>query len=154
MMCWKNECRHVQIDSKHKLQVNISERNCPISDTMIYYVSVLLYVITWPSGKLRVYVDAFKALVHQPLRRANVILVFDRYFPNSIKTFTRTQRSGSSRVYKLTPDYAGSSEASRPHQHQKQDSTECHVYRRHSRPRLLHRSNTDAYHCRCPRCAS
>ncbi len=48
--------------------------------------------------------DAFKAFVHQVLRRANVILVFDRSFPNSIKTFTRTQRSGSSRVYKLTPD--------------------------------------------------
>ena len=71
---------------------------------MIYDVSVLLCVITWPSGKLRVYVDAFKAFVHQALRRANVILVFDRYFPNSIKTFTRTQRSGLSRVYKLTLD--------------------------------------------------
>ena len=82
----------------------LSERNCPISDTMIYDVSVLLWVITWPSGKLRVYVDAFKAFVHQALRRANFILVLDRYFPNSINTFTRTQRSGSSRVYKLTPD--------------------------------------------------
>ena len=72
---------------------------------MIYDVSVLLCVITWPSGKLGVYVDAFKAFVHQALRRANVILVFDRYFPNSIKTFTRTQIPGSSRVYKLlTPD--------------------------------------------------
>ena len=48
--------------------------------------------------------DAFKAFVHQVLRRANVILVFDRSFPNSINTFTRTQRSGSIRVYKLTPD--------------------------------------------------
>ena len=79
---------------KHKLQVTISERNCPISDTMLYDSSALLWVSTWPSGKLRVYVDAFKAFVHQALRRANVILVFDRYFPNSIKTFTRTQRSG------------------------------------------------------------
>ena len=89
---------------KHKLQVTISERNCPISDNMIYDVSVLLWVITWPSGKLRFYVDAFKAFVHQALRRANVILVFDRYFPNSINTFSRTQRSGSSRVYQLIPD--------------------------------------------------
>ena len=52
----KNERRHVQI---------ISERNCPISDTMIYDVSVLLWVITWPTGKPRVYVDAIKAFVHQ-----------------------------------------------------------------------------------------
>ena len=89
---------------KHKLQVTIYERNCPISDTMIYDVSALIWVITWPSGKLRVYVDAFKAFVHQAIRRANIILVFSRYFPNSIKKFTRTQRSGSSRVCTLTPD--------------------------------------------------
>ena len=41
---------------------------------------------------------------HKALCRANVILVFARSIPNSIKTFTRTQRSGSSRFYKLTPD--------------------------------------------------
>ena len=33
---------------KHKLQVTISERNCPISDTMTYDVSALVWVITWP----------------------------------------------------------------------------------------------------------
>ena len=32
---------------KHKLQVTISERNCPISDTMIFGVYALLWVITW-----------------------------------------------------------------------------------------------------------
>ena len=89
---------------KHKLHVTISERNCQISDTMIYDVSAFFWVVTWPSGKLRVYVDVFKAFVHQARRRANVIPVFDRYFPNIIKPFTRMQRSGSSRVYKLTPD--------------------------------------------------
>ena len=47
--------------------------------------------------------DAFKDIVHQALRSANAIIVLDRFFPNSIKTSTRTQRSGSSRVYKLTP---------------------------------------------------
>ena len=90
---------------KHKLQVTISERNCPISDTMIYEVSALLWVIIWPSGKLRVYMDAFNAFVHQVLRCANIILVFGTwYFPNSINIFSRMQRSGSSRIYKLTPD--------------------------------------------------
>ena len=89
---------------KHKLQVSISERNFPIPDTMIYDVSVHLWVITWPSGKLRVYVDAFKTFVLQAPRRVNVIIVVDRYFPSSINTFRETQRSGSSRVYKLTPD--------------------------------------------------
>ena len=41
---------------------------------------------------------------HEALRPEIVILVFHRSIPNSIKTFTRTQRSGSSRFYKLTPD--------------------------------------------------
>ena len=45
---------------KHKPQVTISECTCPISDTRIYDVHALLWVITWPSGKLRVYVDAMK----------------------------------------------------------------------------------------------
>ena len=90
---------------KYKLQATVSEHNCPISarPTMIM-MSALLWVITCPSGKLRAYVDTFKAFVHQALRRANVILVFGRYFPNGIKTFTTTQTSGSSRVYKLTTD--------------------------------------------------
>ena len=32
----------------HKLQVTISEGNCPISDTIMYDVSALLWVINWP----------------------------------------------------------------------------------------------------------
>ena len=101
---------------KHKPQVTISECNCPISDTRIYDVSALLWVITWPSGKLRVYVDVMK--------------LYDPKLSSSC--------------------FIG------PHQHQKQDPTECHDYRWHSQPMLLHRSNTDAhpYDCRCPRCAS
>ena len=89
---------------KHKLQVTISERNCPISDTMIFGVSVLLWVITWPSGKLLVYVDAWHSSINLYDAQINGILVFDRYFPNSMKSFTRTQRSGPSLLYKLTPD--------------------------------------------------
>lgn len=89
---------------KHKLQVTISERTCPVHDTVIYDVSALLWVITWPSDRLQVYVDAFKAFVHRSLQDADVILVFDRYFPDSIKTFTRMRRAGTSRVYKLTTE--------------------------------------------------
>ena len=36
---------------------------------MINDVSALFWVIVWPSGKLPVYVDAFKAFVHEALRR-------------------------------------------------------------------------------------
>ncbi|KAG1669737.1 hypothetical protein GQR58_017266 [Nymphon striatum] len=39
---------------KLKLQVTISDRNCPIPDTVIYDVSALLWVLTWPSDKLHV----------------------------------------------------------------------------------------------------
>ena len=85
---------------KHKLQVNISERNCPISDTMIM---MCLHFSGLSHGRLVNCVSTW-TFVHQALRRADVILVFERYFPNSINTFTRTQRSWSSRVYKLTPD--------------------------------------------------
>ena len=52
------------------LLVSSREINFNDVDTIIYYVSVRLWVITWPSGKLRVYVEAFKAFVHQSLRRA------------------------------------------------------------------------------------
>ncbi len=49
-------------------------------------------------------VDAFKAFVYEALQTTDVILVFDRYFPSSIKTFTRMQRAGSSRLHNLTLD--------------------------------------------------
>ena len=89
---------------KRKLQVAISERNCHIPDTVIYDVSALLWVLNWPSDKLHVYVDSFLLFVHEALQKSNVTLVFDRYFPNSTKNFTRMQRAGSSRVHKLTLD--------------------------------------------------
>ena len=82
----------------------ISERNCPIPETLIYDVSALLWVLTWLSDELHVYVDAFLLFVHQALRKSNVTLVFDRYFPNSTKNFTRMQRARSDRVHKLTPE--------------------------------------------------
>ncbi len=37
---------------KHKLQVPVSERSCPITNIVIYDVSALLWVIAWPSGRL------------------------------------------------------------------------------------------------------
>ncbi len=89
---------------KQKLRVVVSERNIPNPDTVIYDVSALLWVIVWPSDKLSVCVDSFTTFVYKALQTANVTLVFDRYFPNSIKAVTRMQRAGSSRVYKLTPE--------------------------------------------------
>ena len=59
---------------KQKLQVVVSERNCPFQNTVIYDVSALLWVIAWPSEKLYVYVETFKEFVYQALQRANVTL--------------------------------------------------------------------------------
>ena len=90
---------------RRKLQVAVSERNCPVQNTIIYDVSALLWVINWSLDKLHVYVDGFKKFVLQALQRENVTLVFDKYFfPNSIKTFARMHIAGSSRAQKLTPE--------------------------------------------------
>ncbi len=91
---------------KRNVQATVSERNCPAADTVIYDVSALLWVIGWPSDrvKLHVYVAAFQTFVCTALQVGNVTLVFDRYYDCSIKTSTRMQRAGSSRVHNLTPD--------------------------------------------------
>ena len=140
-----------------KLQVVISERNCPIPETFIYDVSALLWVLTWPPNKLHVYMDAFLLFVHQALQKSNVTLVFDRNFPKSTKNFTRMQRARLNLVHKLTGD-ACSSQTCHSHQHEKQDSTECHARRRSAQLRLLYECNTEAYShdcsCCCQRCAS
>ena len=99
-----SEMKITKSKSTLKLQVVISERNCPIPETFIYDVSALLWVLTWPSDKLHVYMDAFLLFVHQALQKSNVTLVFDRYFPNSTKNFTRMQRARLNRVYRLTPE--------------------------------------------------
>ena len=104
---------------------------------MINYVSALLWVITWP-GKLRVYVDAFKAFVHEALRREMPSSCLTGICPTA--SIPSRGRRYQDQVASSHTRYAGSSEASRPHQHQKQDPSECHAYRRHSRPRILHTS--------------
>ena len=98
------EMKITKSKSTLKLQVVISERNCPIPENFIYDVSALLWVLTWPPNKLHVYVDAFLLFVHQALQNSNVTLVFDRYFPNSTKNSRRMQRARLNRVHKLTPE--------------------------------------------------
>ncbi len=38
---------------KRNMQVTVSERNCPEADTVIYDVSALLWVIGWPSDRVK-----------------------------------------------------------------------------------------------------
>ena len=105
----------MQIDTKTQTPSDYNLNVIAQSHTMINDVSARLWVITWP-GKLRVYVDAFKAFVHEALRRE---------IPSSCLTGTSPTASIPSRgrIYQdqVAPShtrYAGSSEASRPHQHQ------------------------------------
>ena len=54
---------------KLKFQVVIPKRNYPIPETLIYDVSALLWVLTWPSDELHVYVDVLQLFVHQALQK-------------------------------------------------------------------------------------
>ena len=96
----------IKLVMKKNLQVTISERNCPNPETVIYDVSALLWVLEWPceKAKLNTYINTCKAFVFKALQLANVTLVFDRYYEGSIKSSTRRQRMGSSRVHNLKPD--------------------------------------------------
>jgi len=58
---------------KHILQVTVSERTCPIPDTVIYDASALLWVILWTSDKFTVHVNNFKMFDSQAyIYRASV----------------------------------------------------------------------------------
>ena len=121
-----NPCGEMKITKskstlKLELQVVISARNCPIPETLIYDVSALLWVLTWPYDKVHVYVDTFLLFVHQALQKSNVTLVFDRYFfPNSTKNFTKMQRLFKPGAQADTGD-ACSSQTSHSHQYEEQD---------------------------------
>ena len=155
-----NPCGEMKITkskstTKLKLQVVISEGNCSVPETFIYDVSALLWVLTWATDERQVYVDALLFFDHHALQKSNVTLVFDRYFPNSRKNFTKLQRWFKSGV-QADIGYACSSQISHSHQYQEQDSTECHARRRPAQLRLLHECNTEAYSddCWCQRRAS
>ena len=68
--------------------------------------------------------------------------MFDRYFPNTIKTFTRMQWAGSSRAHKLTPEMPA------PAKEQALTNTknpvECHACRGTSWFTFLQQCNTKA----------
>ena len=135
---------------KHKPQVTISECNCPMSDTRIYDVSALLWVITWPSGKLRVYVDVMK--LYDPKLSSSCFIGPSLTASRHSRGRRDQDQVASINWHPICKLWRSKSSSPTP----KQDPTECHDYRWHSQPMLLNRSNTDAhpYDCRCPRCAS
>ena len=64
-------------------------------------MSAVLWVIHWTPGKLQNILDVFRARIEHTLQTADVVLCFDRYKQQSIKTYTRISRLKASRVHKL-----------------------------------------------------
>ncbi len=78
---------------KNKLQVEHSARTIVAPDTIIVDGSAILWCIHWPSnGTVQDFVDGFWTYTLHKLRKADVFLVFDRYYDYSIKSYTRTSR--------------------------------------------------------------
>ena len=91
------------------LAVRVLERRMPVCDTQIYDVSALLWSIAWPQegNPIKTYIKAFQVFVLAALANGNVILVFDRYFDDSVKAYQRLLRQeadGASRPHSLKPE--------------------------------------------------
>ena len=66
----------------------------------------VLWTIHWPTqGTVQDYVVSFSSVIIRKLRECSVHLIFDRYYPYSIKSCTRTSRAGkASRHHQLSLD--------------------------------------------------
>ena len=89
------------------LRVNVSGRSFGKQTTVIYDVSALLWTISWPSNadNLGDFIVKFKLIVKHGLTQGNVVLVFDRYYTNSAKSYMRMfrqEKNGGGRVHILT----------------------------------------------------
>ena len=73
------------------LRVNVSGRSFERQTTVIYDVSALLWTISWLSnaGTLGDFIVKFKSIIKHGLTQGNVVLVFDRYYTNSSKSYMR-----------------------------------------------------------------
>ena len=92
---------------KTDLQITTPEPLVPAVETAVYDVSALLWTINWPTGALKLYVDALKAFVMKALIVGNVVFVFDRYFEDSPKAYCRLirqEKQGMSRIHILKTD--------------------------------------------------
>jgi len=89
---------------KTQLQVEVSSRLAP-PQTVIIDGSAILWVVHWPvNGKVQDYVDNVVTYVTRKMKEANVYLIFDRYFPYSIKSSTRSARDKeASRKHRISP---------------------------------------------------
>ena len=76
------------------LRVNVSGRSFERQTTVIYDVSALLWTISWLSnaGTLGDFIVKFESIVKHDLTQGNDVLVFDRYYTNSSKSYMRMLR--------------------------------------------------------------
>ena len=84
--------------SKYHLEVVQSQIMCSLT-------GVTSWLVSWPkSGTVQIFLDAFRNLVTEKLKLANVFLIFDRYYEQSIKSATRRNRDiGASRGFNRSP---------------------------------------------------
>ena len=91
------------------LAVRVLERRMLVCHTQIYEVSAQLWCIAWPQEgyPIKTYIKAFQVFVLAALANGNVILVFDRYFDDSVKAYQRLLRreaDGASLPHSLKPE--------------------------------------------------
>ena len=91
------------------LRVNVSGRSFGKQTAVIYDVSALLWTISWPSnaGTMGDFIVKFKSIVKHGLTQGNVVLVFDRYYTSSSKSYMcmlRQEKNCGGRVHSLTAE--------------------------------------------------
>ena len=94
---------------KNDLRVNVFGRSFGKQTTVIYDVSALLWTISWSSnaGSLSDFIVKFKSIVKHGLTQANVVLVFDRYYTSSSKSYMRMlrqEKNGGGPIHILTAE--------------------------------------------------
>ena len=90
---------------KNKLKVTVSSHYAQDSEVTIFDRCAILWCVHWPcKGTVQEYVDNFCAYVIGRSVNADVYVVFDRYFEYSVKSVTRSTRSGqyASRRHRLS----------------------------------------------------
>ena len=87
------------------MEVDVSSRNIESSLEAIFLDRcAVLWVVPWPTGAATVetYLVQFRTYIHKHLCRADVYLVFDRYYKDSIKGHIRQSRAqNASRTFNL-----------------------------------------------------
>ena len=80
---------------KKKLKVTVSSRHVQDVEVTIIDGCAILWCIHWPcKGTVQDYIDNFCSYVMNKTKFSDVYVMFDRYFEYSIKSATRSNRSG------------------------------------------------------------